>query len=153
MEEYVLRWMMGQSWRGPSNTAEGPAYADMTQNLRDMLDLLAGARPDAAMIAEFSACALQWSQRLSPLVVNESDQVFARLTGVPGHGQVMCPPFTIDDQDETSVSGRVTFGRFFLGANGATHGGAVALVFDEVMGMSTNAGVSNMARTAYLHVD
>jgi acyl-coenzyme A thioesterase PaaI-like protein len=51
------------------------------------------------------------------------------------------------------VVGRVAFGRFYLGGNGAAHGGAIPLVFDEVMGRLANTGGRPPSRTASLHVN
>jgi hypothetical protein len=54
---------------------------------------------------------------------------------------------------EQHVVGRVAFGRFYLGGNGAAHGGAIPLVFDEVMGRLANTGGRPPSRTASLHVN
>jgi acyl-coenzyme A thioesterase PaaI-like protein len=62
-------------------------------------------------------------------------------------------PFVADEQDETSITGRVVFDRFYLGGNGAAHGGALPLLFDEVLGMLGNSAGRTRARTAYLHVN
>ena len=59
----------------------------------------------------------------------------------------------IEELDETSVRAQVTFGDYFLGGNAAAHGGAVSLMFDELLGMSANAGPGGVARTAYLHIN
>lgn len=47
----------------------------------------------------------------------------------------------------------VTFGRYFLGGGGAVHGGAISLLFDEVLGRLASSGDRAPARTAYLHTD
>ena len=47
----------------------------------------------------------------------------------------------------------MTFSRFYLGSNGAAHGGAIALVFDDLLGQLANAPGQPRARTAYLHTD
>jgi acyl-coenzyme A thioesterase PaaI-like protein len=51
------------------------------------------------------------------------------------------------------VSGRVTFSDFHLGGNAAAHGGALSLMFDEILGWLANSGGRPIARTAYLHID
>jgi acyl-coenzyme A thioesterase PaaI-like protein len=55
--------------------------------------------------------------------------------------------------DGHRVRGRVTFTRFYLGGGGAVHGGAVPLVFDEVLGRLAGASGRSRSRTAYLHVN
>jgi acyl-coenzyme A thioesterase PaaI-like protein len=139
--------------RGIQESAADPAYADMIDTLRGFLDQLAMARPDEADILALDEDLQKWTARLAHARVEESERMFSRIPDVPGHGQVMCPAFAIDAQDETSLHARVTFGDYFLGANGAAHGGSVALLFDEILGIPANNGVATMARTAYLHVN
>jgi acyl-coenzyme A thioesterase PaaI-like protein len=83
----------------------------------------------------------------------EREQVFARRLDLPGRGQTMAPCFRVLSGDDHSVEGTVTFGRYFLGGGGAVHGGAIPLLFDEVLGRLANAGGRTRARTAYLHTD
>ena len=45
------------------------------------------------------------------------------------------------------------FSRFYLGSNGAAHGGAIALLFDDLLGQLANSPGEPRARTAYLHLD
>ena len=59
----------------------------------------------------------------------------------------------ITEYSDTHARGHVSFGRFYLGGNGAVHGGAIPLVFDELMGRLANTGGRPPSRTAYLHVN
>ena len=63
------------------------------------------------------------------------------------------PAVHLDEQDEQHAAGRVTFGRLYLGRNGAAHGGAIPLVFDDVLGWPVQDGGRSPSRTAYLHVN
>jgi acyl-coenzyme A thioesterase PaaI-like protein len=90
--------------------------------------------------------------RLGAHTVDEDGQIAGRLN-VPGRAQALVPVIQLDEQDEKHAVGRVTFGRFYLGRNGAAHGGAIPLVFDEVMGRLSNTGGRPPSRTAYLHVN
>jgi acyl-coenzyme A thioesterase PaaI-like protein len=47
----------------------------------------------------------------------------------------------------------VRFPRFYLGGNGAAHGGAHSLLFDDVMGRVMNHHRSGVARTAKLTIN
>ena len=138
---------------GPSPPRAGLAYAGMIETLRGFLDGIADARLDDATSLALAADLERWTARLAPLLVPENGRMFGRMFDVPGHGQVMCPPFAIDARDATSLRGRVTFGPYFHGANQAAHGGSVSLLFEEVLGLPANAGVATMARTASLHVN
>jgi acyl-coenzyme A thioesterase PaaI-like protein len=52
------------------------------------------------------------------------------------------------------VQGVVRFRRFHLGRNGAVHGGAVAQLWDSVLGFAAfRLTTSLKQRTAYLHVN
>ena len=56
--------------------------------------------------------------------------------------------------DDGRIQGWARFRRFHLGRNGAVHGGALGLLFDSVLGM-TSAVITGgpRQRTAYLHVN
>jgi acyl-coenzyme A thioesterase PaaI-like protein len=95
----------------------------------------------------------RWSDDLSKSAVPEREQVFARRLDLPGRGQTMAPCLRVLDGDANTVRGAVTFGRYFLGGGGAVHGGAIPLLFDEVLGRLASAGGRTRARTAYLHTD
>jgi acyl-coenzyme A thioesterase PaaI-like protein len=129
------------------------AYSGMIDTLRGFLDQLACAGLDEATAGALDQDLREWTQRLTPMRVAETEQMFGRVQDAPGRGQVMSPAFAVIEQDETSLRAKVIFGRYFLGGNNAAHGGAVALLFDEVLGGPANAGVGTMARTAYLHVN
>ena len=84
---------------------------------------------------------------LEAFQVPVSEQVVGQLD-LPGRGQSLVPAFHVDRADDDSVGGRVSFSRFYLGGGGAAHGGAIPLVFDEVLGRLANAGGRIRSRTA-----
>ena len=143
------------SWRQPgvADPGGGAEYGLMIETLRDFLDKVAAAKPDAATLAALTGDLGSWSQKLAPLAVPEQQQVFAHRHDLPGRGQTMAPALIVTDGDENSVRGTVTFGRYFLGGGGAVHGGAIPLLFDEILGRLANSGGRTRSRTAYLHVD
>jgi acyl-coenzyme A thioesterase PaaI-like protein len=47
----------------------------------------------------------------------------------------------------------VRFTRFFLGGNGAAHGGSQPVVFDDLLGRCVNNFQKGVARTAFLKVN
>ena len=125
----------------------------MIDSLRVFLDQVAGAAIDEAVASELAGDLRRWTERLTPMQAEEEGRMFGRVQDAPGHGQVLCPAFVIDHQDATSLSARVTLGNYHHGAHDAAHGGAIALLFDEILGLPANADVVRMARTAYLHVN
>jgi len=75
--------------------------------------------------------------------------------GVPRQpgARTLTPAFVADTTSDDTVSGRVTFTRFYLGGAGAVHGGAIPLLFDQVLGGLVNTPKNGQTRTAYLNVN
>jgi acyl-coenzyme A thioesterase PaaI-like protein len=65
--------------------------------------------------------------------------------------RLLAPVLLRDQLDSQGVVGRITFGQMYGGANGAVHGGAIPLVFDEALALVSNLG--GQTRTASLTVD
>jgi len=128
-------------------------FLDMIESLRRFQDDVTAGAPPADLIDEVTRTLTILSERLRPHSVPEREQLTGQQTDVPGRGQAMSPVIIIDEADERTARGRVTFGRFYLGGNGAVHGGAVPLMFDELLGRLANSGGRVPSRTAYLHVN
>jgi acyl-coenzyme A thioesterase PaaI-like protein len=128
-------------------------YGRMIGALRGFLDQLAGARPEPVLVRGLEAALTRWSEELGGAQVPEGERLFGHRSDLPGRGQTMSPWLMIDRLDETGLDGTVRFGRYFLGAFGAIHGGAVSLIFDEILGRAAAAAGPGLARTAYLHVN
>ena len=74
------------------------------------------------------------------------------LSGSPvGLDQVLVPHFRVIESSPDTLRGSVRFTHTFLG-RGAVHGGAIALLFDDVLGRLVETRVVE-TRTAYLRVD
>lgn len=144
-----------RTWQEPllHNPGGGAEYGDMIAALRDFLDGVAAAAPDAPTTVDLTRVLREWTQTLAPAAVSERRQIFARRLDLPGRGQTMSPSFVPIGGDRDSVHGTVRFGRYFLGGGGAVHGGAIPLLFDEVLGRLANSGDRVPSRTAYLHTD
>jgi acyl-coenzyme A thioesterase PaaI-like protein len=144
-----------RSWQEPAvrNPGGGVEYGDMIVALRSFLDDLAAAAPDPETTVALTRDLSEWSGRLAATAVPERRQIFARRLDLPGRGQTMSPNFIPVTGDQHHVEGMVTFGRYFLGGGGAVHGGAIPLLFDEVLGRLANSGDLLPSRTAYLHTD
>jgi acyl-coenzyme A thioesterase PaaI-like protein len=144
-----------RTWQEPTvrSPGGGAEYGDMIAALRDFLDDLAAAAPDTATTVALTRDLVHWADRLSEAAVPERKQIFARRLDLPGRGQTMSPNFIPTAGDDERVEGTVTFGRYFLGGGGAVHGGAIPLLFDEVLGRLASSGDRAPARTAYLHTD
>jgi acyl-coenzyme A thioesterase PaaI-like protein len=133
-------------------TPEVASYLGMIDTLRVLQDRISGAAPGTELAAEVSRALTDLAVRLGEYAVDEPGQIAGQVE-VPGRAQALVPVVHLDEQDGQHAAGRVTFGRFYLGRNGAAHGGAIPLVFDDVLGRLAGAGGRSPSRTAYLHVN
>jgi acyl-CoA thioesterase FadM len=143
-----------QTWPDPNREipSVAGAWGEMIVALRGFLDVVGGVKPDEATILALKDQLNGWSERLEPFVVEEREQLFARLVNEDGRGQTMSPPLVVESQEAGDLRGHVTFGRYFLGVNGAVHGGVLPLLFDEVLGRAASL-TGQRLRTAYLRTD
>lgn len=138
---------------GPPNWDGGETFGDYVDAMRDVQDLVAGTSPPADVIAEATSQLRSLAALLDPWRRPEGELIAGRRHDLPGRGNPFFPPFVIDEQDVDSVRGRVTFTDHYLGGGAAAHGGALSLMFDELLGWLANSGGRPIARTAYLHID
>ncbi len=128
-------------------------FPEMIEALRVLQDRVTAAAPPPDLVAHVTAAAADLSARLAAHAVDESRQVVGHVPGVPGRGDILTPVLVADSEDGQRITGRARFGRYYLGGNGAVHGGAIPLLFDDLMGRLAHTGGRRPARTAYLHVD
>lgn len=139
------------AWLGLEELGPQPGFSAMIDALRTLQNAVTGSRPPDRALEEATRQLTELARQLAKYPVPERDQIAGHLAETPGRGQALIPPVHLDEVAPGAIRGHVTFGRFYLGGNGAVHGGAIPLVFDELMGRLANAGRSP-ARTAYLHV-
>jgi acyl-coenzyme A thioesterase PaaI-like protein len=140
------------AWLGLEKLGPQAGFSAMIDALRTLQNVITGSRPPAEVLEETTRQLSELARQLAKYPVDERDQIAGHLAETPGRGQALIPPVHLDEVAPGRVRGHLTFGRFYLGGNGAVHGGALPLVFDELMGRLANTGRSP-ARTAYLHVN
>jgi acyl-coenzyme A thioesterase PaaI-like protein len=138
---------------GDERTGGDDEFAQMIDALRLLQERITGTSPPRSLLAEMTEVFGDLAARLEPFAVPERRQVTGRRTDLPGRGQALVPVFHADVSSDHEVRGRLTFSRYYLGGNGAAHGGTIPLMFDEVLGRLANAGERSRSRTAYLHVN
>ena len=94
----------------------------------------------------------EWTTRLAPLAGPETEQTNGRVPSLPVRGHAMVPELRVTSAGGGRVDGTVTFGRWFMGGGMAAHGGAVALLFDEALGILASASAKAITRTALILV-
>lgn len=60
------------------------------------------------------------------------------------------PGVTIEHVDGTYLRGHTVVGEYFLGLNGAVHGGVISVLFDTVIGRLAMGTTARIRRTAHL---
>jgi acyl-coenzyme A thioesterase PaaI-like protein len=139
-----------RTWTG----APVPAgYTDMIDELRELLDRVAVAAPSDEVVADTTKAIAQLNTWLAEYEVAETERIAGRILTAPGRAQLAAPPFQLDEVRDDRASGRVRFGAHFLGSNGVVHGGAIPMLFDDLLGRLAVVGGRPRSRTAYLHVD
>lgn len=140
------------AWLGRQELGPQPGFAAMVDALRALQDAVTGSRPPDRVVEETTRQLRELARQLAAYPVGERDQIAGHLAETPGRGQALIPAVHLDEVEPGAIRGHVTFGRFYLGGNGAVHGGAIPLAFDDVMGRLANSG-RPPGRTAYLHVN
>ncbi|MCW2866656.1 MAG: thioesterase family protein [Marmoricola sp.] len=138
-------------WCEPGGADDG--YGALLGSVRSLLDHLAAARPDESTTRAVTRDLDAVRDRLAEHAVAEADQVFAHRIDVAARGQTLVPPYVVQEADRDRVRATLVFGRYFLGANGAVHGGAISLLFENVFGELAISGGRTFGRAAYTHVN
>ncbi|MEV0326867.1 PaaI family thioesterase [Micromonospora echinospora] len=133
------------------------AEASLTQHdavvtrLRHFLDALASAAPDEQSGERLRHDLARWTEDLRRYAVPESRRHYGRSPTLASAGQATTPWYVVDEATPPErLTGRASFGTFFLGGRGAAHGGTIPLLFDELFGWLANSEGMPPSRTAYL---
>jgi hypothetical protein len=142
-------------WRNRVPVAErgGAEYAGLIAATREFQNALAAANAPSEVYADLAATLGGVTSSLREWAGEEWSSPIGARIDLPGRGHPLLLPFVVDEWTDSSVRGRVVFGRFHLGGNGAAHGGTLPLLFDEVLGRLNSGGGRTIGRTAYLHVN
>jgi acyl-coenzyme A thioesterase PaaI-like protein len=149
----------GGWWPGPSPIAVGDdarvrAQAELMAAQRLLQDAVAGAAMPTVMAETVAAQLAAIAANIAQFRVPESSRWDGRRPELPGRGMPFMPPYVLDEEGADFSEGRVRFTRFYLGGNGAAHGGAHAVLFDDIMGrLAARVGGGNATRTARLTIN
>lgn len=135
-------------------TRGGPDYGRFVEAVRTLQDHTRAADAPDEVIAMAADLIEAVSELLAPFDADEWTTPSGRRMDLPNRGNIMQVPVDLERTAEDEVGGVARFRRFHLGRNGAVHGGAVALMFDSVLGFAAfRLTRSRRQRTAYLHVN
>jgi acyl-coenzyme A thioesterase PaaI-like protein len=137
--------------RNPDPSAGGPEFAALVTAMRRLQDTVAMIAPPGEVAGAVAEDVDRLVASLEKWHVDEWDRYAGRRPDLPGRGHPLLPGLTVDERTDTAMRGRVVFTPYYLGGNGAAHGGALPLLFDEVLGILVNVSEPPPpARTAYL---
>jgi acyl-coenzyme A thioesterase PaaI-like protein len=134
-------------------TRGGPDYGRFVEAVRTLQDHARAADAPDDVIAKAADMIEAVTAILAPFEADEWTTPSGRRMDLPNRGNLMQVPSeltTVGDE----VDGSVRFRRYHLGRNGAVHGGAIALMWDSVLGFAAfRLSQTLKQRTAYLHVN
>jgi acyl-coenzyme A thioesterase PaaI-like protein len=134
-------------------TRGGPDYGRFVEAVRTLGDHTRAADAPDDVITKAADMIEAVNAMLAPFDTDEWTTPSGRRMDLPNRGNILQVPAdltTVGDE----VDGTVRFRRYHLGRNGAVHGGAVALMWDSVLGFAAfRLTRSVKQRTAYLHVN
>jgi acyl-coenzyme A thioesterase PaaI-like protein len=134
-------------------TRGGPDYGRFIEAVRTLQDHTRAADAPDDVITKAADLIEQVSDLLAPFDADEWTTPSGRRMDLPNRGNIMQVPADLTTNGDL-VEGVVHFRRYHLGRNGAVHGGAVAQLWDSVLGFAAfRLTRSFKQRTAYLHVN
>jgi len=139
-------------------TRGGPDYGRFIEAIRALQDHARAVDAPDGVISEAAELIEKVSDLLSPFDVDEWTTPSGRRMDLPNRGNILPVPMRVRHVPVEGTAGRIQgwarFRRYHLGRNGAVHGGALGLLFDSVLGMTSGVITGGpRQRTAYLHIN
>jgi acyl-coenzyme A thioesterase PaaI-like protein len=120
--------------------------------VRELHDSVVGVQAPEDVLTDVTRLLEQAAARLAPhRMPTDAPPSWDDLLGT-ARTRVLGPPLVGVTGGRDELYATVTFGQFYVGGNGAVHGGAIPLLFDDVLGRLALTG-RPMCRTAHLEVD
>lgn len=145
----------GGGFNPPEPTTKGgPDYGRFIEAVRTLQDHARAVDAPDEVISEAADLIEKVSDLLAPFDTDEWSSPSGRRMDLPNRGNILAVPMSMSKTDDGRLRGWARFRRFHLGRNGAAHGGALGLLFDSVLGMTSAVLTGGpYQRTAYLHLD
>jgi acyl-coenzyme A thioesterase PaaI-like protein len=146
----------GGGFNPPEPTTKGgPDYGRFVDAVRKLQDHARAVDAPDGVITEAADLLDKLSALLTPYDADEWESPSGRRMDLPMRGNVLTVPISASKGDDGRIHGSARFARFHLGRNGAVHGGALGMLFDSVLGLTTSVLLtgSPRQRTAYLKID
>lgn len=144
----------GGGFNPPEPTTQGgPDYGRFVEAVRALQDHTRAADAPDAVITRVADMIEAVNDLLAPYEADEWTTPSGRRMDLPNRGNILQVPAELTAVED-EVDGVVRFRRYHLGRNGAVHGGAIAQLWDSVLGFAAFRLTRSLKqRTAYLHVN
>ena len=145
----------GGGFNPPEPTTKGgPDYGRFVDAVRKLQDHARAVDAPDGVITEAADLLDKLSALLSPYDADEWESPSGRRMDLPMRGNVLTVPMSAGKADDGRIHGSARFARFHLGRNGAVHGGALGMLFDSVLGLTSSVITGGpRQRTAYLKIN
>jgi acyl-coenzyme A thioesterase PaaI-like protein len=145
----------GGGFNPPEPTTKGgPDYGRFVEAVRSVQDHARAVDAPDEVITKAAGLLEDVTALLSPYWADEWSSPSGRRMDLPNRGNILQIPVLFRTTGEGRIGGTVRFRRFHLGRNGAAHGGAIAMLFDSLLGYTAaKLTGSPYQRTAFLHVN
>lgn len=149
----------GGGFTPPEPTGRGGSdYGRFIETMRTLQDHARAVDAPDDVISRAADLLSDVCDLLAPYDADEWSAPSGRRLDLPMRGNLLPVPMKVrkvaGDGAADRLAGWARFRRFHLGRNGAVHGGAVALLFDSVLGTASWLLTGGpYQRTAYLHVN
>jgi len=129
-----------------------PAILELGAALRAVQDRVASTSAPTEIATEAAKTLASVAALLEPYRYDvERDKSWDDIRRSFG-SRTLAPDLFDTEQVGDRLDAKVRYSAFYLGGNGAVHGGAIPLLMDQVLGRVANHGRS-LCRTAYLNID
>jgi acyl-coenzyme A thioesterase PaaI-like protein len=145
----------GGGFNPPEPTTKGGLdYGRFIDAVRKMQDHARAVDAPDEVITEAADLLQKVSLLLSPFDADEWESPSGRRMDLPMRGNILTIPMSASRSDDGRIRGWARFARFHLGRNGAVHGGALGMLFDSVLGLTSSVITGGpRQRTAYLKIN
>jgi acyl-coenzyme A thioesterase PaaI-like protein len=145
----------GGGFNPPVPTSKGgPDYGRFIDAVRKLQDHARAVDAPDEVITEAADMLEKLSGMLTPFDTDEWESPSGRRVDLPVRGNILTIPMSARKTEDGRIRGWARFARFHLGRNGAVHGGALGMLFDTVLGLTTSVLTGGpRQRTAYLKID
>jgi acyl-coenzyme A thioesterase PaaI-like protein len=145
----------GGGFNPPEPTTKGgPDYGRFIDAVRKLQDHARAIDAPDEVISEAADQLEKVSALLSPFDADEWESPSGRRMDLFVRGNILTIPMSSHKTEDGRIQGWARFARFHLGRNGAVHGGALGMLFDTVLGLTSRVLTGNpKQRTAYLKID